>query len=335
MLKLTVQQIMSTEVSHLDPSASLADVVAEMSSRSISCVVLCDGREPVGIISERDLTRELGRLIDGRDVPRTAAEVMTAPPITIERGATVPEAMEVLKLNSIRRLVVVHDDGSLAGLITQTDLLKSHAEAIEAARNMLEGLVVSKTTELEAANRQLETMALRDSMLGIGNRRAMEMELDKVDSVADRYGRMYSVALLDVDHFKTYNDTYGHPEGDLVLQRIAREVGRVIRTTDSLYRYGGEELLVLLPETNLVGARRAADRIRRAIEALHIPHSGAESGTVTVSIGVAEFAQRARKPGDGWNDVVRVADRSLYAAKTEGRNRVVAECTSGQLTGVG
>jgi diguanylate cyclase (GGDEF)-like protein len=134
---------------------------------------------------------------------------------------------------------------------------------------------------------------------------------------------VYSLALFDVDHFKGYNDSYGHPEGDQVLRGIARTLCQVVRTSDSVYRYGGEELLVLLPETPLAGAQVLAERAREAVFDLRIRSAVSPLGWVSVSGGVAS----SHRPGEGaplsWHEPLARADAALYEAKQSGRNRVV------------
>jgi diguanylate cyclase (GGDEF)-like protein len=130
-----------------------------------------------------------------------------------------------------------------------------------------------------------------------------------------RYHHVYSVAVFDVDGFKGYNDGAGHLAGDDVLRRVAGELERQIRTGDAVYRYGGEEFLVLLPEQTIEAAALAAERLRAAVEALAIPHPA--GGVVTVSAGVAALQD------DGTpDDLFELADQALYRAKQNGRNRV-------------
>lgn len=324
MNKVDVETVMSTEVMTVQPDAQIDAVAAEMSRRGVSCVVVVDDGKPVGVISERDLARVLASLLGGSPAPLTATDMMSTPAITIGSNARLSEAMEAVRQLAIRRLVVTDHDGRLAGLITQTDLLESHAQAIEAARDSLEGLIASRTTALEEANRQLEALAMEDGLTGIGNRRAMELDIQKCQNIAARYGRSYAVVLLDVDHFKSYNDHYGHLAADGVLKRLAQTLADFIRGTDSIYRYGGEEILLLLPETRLAGARNAGERARQCIESLAIEHKGSPLGIVTMSVGVAAQSPASAPVVSDWRLVVNKADQALYRAKAEGRNRFCA-----------
>ncbi len=172
-------------------------------------------------------------------------------------------------------------------------------------------------------NRRLEEICQTDALLEIGNRRAMTAALDQEHDRAERYRRPYAVVLFDVDHFKRFNDRYGHQAGDTVLREIARSIDGTRRSTDSLHRYGGEEILLVLPESAAQDALVVAERAVGNVAQLGLRHEDSEHGVVTLSAGVA-CAQRDGKPGGGWTLVVESADAALYRAKSEGRNRVAS-----------
>jgi diguanylate cyclase (GGDEF)-like protein len=124
--------------------------------------------------------------------------------------------------------------------------------------------------------------------------------------------------MIDVDHFKVYNDTYGHPQGDIVLQDLARLLQEMSRTSDTVARWGGEEFAIILPETDSVGAQKIGQRLCEQVE--RFPFPGQElmpGGTLTISIGVATYASASSKEA-----LLQAADTALYTAKREGRNRV-------------
>ncbi len=169
---------------------------------------------------------------------------------------------------------------------------------------------------LERTNVDLAATASQDTLTGLGNRLRMNEDLEIFKSRRDRYHEPFGVALFDIDHFKALNDAAGHQAGDKALQQVANVVRRQLRLADQAYRYGGEELLVVLP----AGVRRvaaAADRIRKAVEHEGIPHPGrpGPETVVTLSVGVA--------PGEGDVDgFLLAADHALYRAKSAGRNRM-------------
>ena len=315
-----VASIMSTDVQVVGPDGSLLEIVSTMHEQRISCLVVCENRKPIGIISERDLVRVLDTVLaKDANSPGIASDVMSAPVLTIRASESVAEAMALAGAHGVRRLPIVDDDGFLLGLVTQTDFIKAHLGAIEVQRDSLERLVAERTQQLEAAVQRLEVLSLRDVLLEVGNRRAMEQALDQTHALARRHGRTYSVVLFDVDHFKAFNDRHGHPSGDETLRQIAQCLGKCARTSDSLFRYGGEEFLMLLPETKLAGACDVAERARAAVERLAIPHNGCAFGVVTVSAGVGTLADNLTRD---WHPVVEQADAALYRAKRDGRNRV-------------
>ena len=174
--------------------------------------------------------------------------------------------------------------------------------------------------ELEELNRRLFEQSREDPLTQLGNRLRLREELETLRARAERYGHSYSVVLCDVDFFKSYNDRYGHIAGDEVLVKVAREITEGRRSGDTAYRYGGEEFLIVLPEQPLEAAVAGAERLRRSVAALRIPHeSKAPPGPLTISAGVA-----ALTPGDSKSpdDILREADAALYRAKEAGRNRV-------------
>ena len=176
---------------------------------------------------------------------------------------------------------------------------------------------------LAAANSQLQHLAVTDALTGLTNRRGFDAALEREFARSQREGTPLSLALIDVDKFKLFNDTYGHVAGDDCLARVGRQLRvSVNRPADLSARYGGEELAMLLPNTPGVGAYRLAEAFRLAIEALAIAHSGNSAGHVTVSIGIATshpgLAAASRE------DLISQADKALYAAKNEGRNQTCA-----------
>ncbi|HEV8077492.1 MAG TPA: GGDEF domain-containing protein, partial [Marinobacter sp.] len=160
----------------------------------------------------------------------------------------------------------------------------------------------------------MEQASLTDSLTGIGNKRAMNEALQRAQLLAGRHDETYSLILCDLDHFKAVNDNCGHVIGDIVLKRAAETLESAVRSSDSVYRFGGEEFAVLLPHTDQFAAVDVAERIRSAIAALHID-SGEHSVVVTTSCGVA-----LHRTGEGSAQWLARADEALYRAKEQGRN---------------
>lgn len=180
-----------------------------------------------------------------------------------------------------------------------------------------------RNAALQQANAILAQLSERDGLLGIANRRRFDQALGQEWARAARLGRPLALLMIDVDFFKAYNDTYGHPRGDECLKRVVQLIDRALRRpSDFLARYGGEELVVLLPDTDADGARHVAQRIHTAIAAAGIPHSGSSAARcLTVSIGAAALLPDPTAPATA---LVEAADHALYAAKRQGRNRTVS-----------
>jgi diguanylate cyclase (GGDEF)-like protein len=172
----------------------------------------------------------------------------------------------------------------------------------------------------------LEQESITDPLMGIYNRRYLERRLVEESLRAMRYNQPFSLFLLDLDHFKKINDTYGHQIGDIILKKFAMVIIGSVREVDVVIRYGGEEILVILPNTTEANAVELAERLRQNIEeAIMIeadPGKNLPAVHITVSIGVSGY-----RSSDGWDNsrwVVERADKALYRAKNQGRNRVVS-----------
>jgi diguanylate cyclase (GGDEF)-like protein len=180
--------------------------------------------------------------------------------------------------------------------------------------------LAERERDLRAANCQLEELASIDSLSGLPNRRSFDIRLSST-WLAAAPDFPISLVMMDVDHFKLFNDTHGHLEGDNCLRTISRSIDAGVRRGDFAARYGGEEFIMLLPGADADEAFEIAERSRQAIEALHIPHQAAPSGTVSVSVGVATLTvAQARSE----RQLIEAADAALYEAKRRGRNTVAA-----------
>ncbi len=194
---------------------------------------------------------------------------------------------------------------------------------------VLETLAVHAATAMEAARLHEATShaSEHDALTRLANRRRLEADLASECDRSLRYARPLSFVMIDLDHFKAVNDTHGHARGDEVLQQVATVIEEALRTTDTAYRYGGEELAVIVRESDLAAAHVLAERLRDRIE-----HAFCELGEtpVTASIGVASMPQHGATP----QTLVAAADAAMYRAKADGRNRVVLAGTTVQATAV-
>lgn len=166
--------------------------------------------------------------------------------------------------------------------------------------------------QLESLNHKLESLATTDGLTGLTNHRAFRERLESEIEAAQKKGHPLSLVLLDVDHFKQFNDTFGHQAGDVILKEVATPLLGAARSTDHVARYGGEEFVVILPRTDTKDSTAAAERLRSAIDGREWPYRH-----VTASLGIATF-----NPDMSANEFIEFADQALYASKRAGRNRV-------------
>jgi diguanylate cyclase (GGDEF)-like protein len=197
------------------------------------------------------------------------------------------------------------------------------AEFLPLARafNAMAAQLGQRERELLASNDRLTVMASIDVLTGLANRRGFQSRLDFEWMKAEQYGNELSLLMIDVDHFKLFNDTYGHPEGDACLSRLGETLAAIAAESMGFAgRYGGEEFCLLLPNANPARAPEIGERLRAAVESLAMPHATSSRQIVTISIGVATTRPNdSQRPGD----LIEAADAALYAAKHRGRNAVV------------
>lgn len=199
--------------------------------------------------------------------------------------------------------------------------LKVRVKAGERILN-LEKELNEKNEKLSRLNARLEELARLDHLMGIGNRRSFYETIEKVHFRACRYAHGYGLIMCDIDYFKSYNDTYGHLQGDTVLRTVADSLQKSTRRSDEIFRFGGEEIVVVLPEQTLEETVGVAEKIKKGIESLGIEHRGSSAGILTISCGVAAFDMSKRN--NKWEDILELADKALYSAKSKGRNQVCA-----------
>ncbi len=215
-------------------------------------------------------------------------------------------------------------------LVKPFDMLELSARVKSMLRlKVLQDALVEKNRELDKANRELDKkrqelleLSRTDPLTGLFNRRYFEERLAIEFARSNRYRAPLSCMMLDIDHFKRVNDTYGHPFGDQVLVAVARVVVQKLRDVDLVARYGGEEIVALLPETGPAEALRVCERVRAGVESLELWYASAGKKAavrVTASVGVATFPVPSI---DSSEALLRAADDCLYAAKQGGRNRV-------------
>jgi two-component system cell cycle response regulator len=214
-------------------------------------------------------------------------------------------------------------------LVKPVDAFAVRTRLVAAERvTALHRQLVEVQYQLELATAAATERSLTDELTGLGNRRRMEIDLADAHARALRVQRPYGVVMFDIDHFKAYNDHYGHLAGDKILRRVAHRLLSASRAGEQVYRFGGEEFLLVLTDTTVEGAMTAAERLREAIVDLDAPHGVRETSpsVVTLSGGVAWWDPQSSMSS---TDVLQAADEALFAAKSEGRNRIVMSSTFG------
>lgn len=237
-------------------------------------------------------------LVAGGAVP-TVAVVLHARPPRVEK----------------RRLLRILADSAVATLDN-----RRLYEELRGMNATLEQRVSEQVADIRHANQALFEAARTDPLTDTGNRLRLREDLDALVGRAKRYGHQYVAALCDVDHFKLYNDRYGHLAGDDVLRRVVETMRKILRSGDAVYRWGGEEFLIILPEQDAASGLIALERVRRAIEELNIEHDSSPLGRITISAGYASMPPPSQGMADQW--ILR-ADEALYRAKRTGRNRCI------------
>jgi diguanylate cyclase (GGDEF)-like protein len=231
------------------------------------------------------------------------------------------ERLIVEPIRSLARTAERFGRGDLRARAPREAWAKEFAPLTIALNDMAQRLA-DREQQLRAANSHLQELATSDSLSGLANRRGFDARLAADWQRAAKLNRPVALLMIDVDHFKLFNDRYGHVEGDVCLRRIGKLLSELAKGEDDLpARYGGEEFALLLPGTDVETALNTGEQMRRAVEGLRLTHASAPDGQVTISVGVAALV-----PGVGQDaeHLVEAADIALYAAKRRGRNTVVA-----------
>lgn len=303
---------------------SVLDQVVESMSTLKGAIILVDGDgRSLSMVARRGLSDESIRLITESGHGCVAGEVIRRnKPIRISGNENELSGITGLeKDNIISALVVpISAGGVVLGVLAVFGEIKDKfTDANEALLATIGNQISVAVLNAQLYQKTLD-LAQHDGLTGLANRRYLTERLEQEVVRAERYQTSLSLIMLDLDKFKSFNDSYGHLKGDELLKAFSAMVKKAVRSTDIAGRYGGEEFCVVLPNTSVKGALVIAERIRAAMEALRIPlEPGQPPVGRTASIGVAEFSA-----GDSIEKLISLADAALYRAKESGRNKVVS-----------
>ncbi|MEM9495552.1 MAG: GGDEF domain-containing protein [Pseudomonadota bacterium] len=291
-------------------------------SRDIQKVLDEEGR-----VSQPDADRFYSRHIQRSDLSRDVVEVVA------RFQNEVAGLRSTIASSSENAAGYTSELGRLTNEISQSsnkyptisDLLENVVNVAKSMRDENAGLEKKLAASAEEVARlkhnvkEIEAEAIKDPLTGIANRREFDKTLERKVAEADEFEAPMALILSDIDHFKSFNDTWGHQTGDQVLRLVAEVMGANVKGQDLLARYGGEEFAIILPGTTLENAVMLADRIRAAVEARRLKkrRTGEDLGVITMSLGVA-----AHQAGESPETLVERADKCLYSAKSDGRNCV-------------
>lgn len=319
MKEIRVKTLMTEDVTCLSPDAPLQLAVKNMVKQRYSCIIIIQNEIPCGIITERDLVNMLNHGAGEANLSLPVSDFMSSPIISLNENETLFDAMVISRAEKIRHMPVVNNEDYLVGLVTYSDLVDAHFQAIEIQAELIEESFAARIEKLELLNDELKALSMEDHLMKIGNRRAMEVDLGHTHYTSARYGHPYSLLLMDIDYFKQYNDSYGHSAGDNALKSVAESLKENIRGADRLYRYGGEEILAVLPHTNASQADEVGRKLVSSIAQCSISHKKSPYEFLTISCGGA-CALNNNQIINSWVELIQQVDNNLYKAKNNGRN---------------
>jgi len=291
------------------------NAVKMMKEKNIDALIIINqDQKAIGIFTTKDF---LNLIHLDSDLSKSIKNYMTSPLQTISSETTIYDALEYIRKKRFKRLIVDDENGNILGVITQVELLRlinnKWVEIVQKKGNELSKI----NEELLKKSEQLEAKASTDFLTKLYNRSKFDAVMQYEIKQIRRYtNRNLSMIIIDIDDFKYINDTYGHDLGDKILQTLAHILKICSRSSDIPARWGGEEFVVSLPETNIEQAMLVGEKIRSTV----LNHEFEKNIKVTCSIGVSQFHS-----DDEYESMFKRADNALYKAKQSGKNKVVLE----------
>jgi len=295
----------------VDKEMCTEEIFRFMEAYNHDATMIVEDRKPLGIITAKDM---LYLLKQHKDLSLPVKHYMTTPVITLPHNTPLKEALSFMQDKHFKRIVTVDEEGYLVGIITQKELISMAytrwVKMMEAYQSELRQI----NKRLEKKSRRYEKSAQTDPLTGLYNRmKFLELFVAEYNIMVQRDNHL-SLLVMDIDHFKAVNDSWGHNVGDEVLVEVSDVLTKTLRSVDIVCRWGGEEFVALLPAASIDEAYRSAERIRQNIKKYTFKNNKI---SVTVSIGVTEIREK-----DDLRSVIERADKALYLAKKAGRDAV-------------
>jgi len=313
--KRVISEIMvNNRLKFVNINTKTIDAISLMETSTNDCIVLVDNHKNAkGILTTKDIIKIFG---ENKDLNQPLHEYMSSPVQTIKSDTTISDALQFVQDKHFKRLIVEDFSGEITGQITQEELLarvySKWADILKTQDNQL-----NKVNQvLKARANKFEDISSHDTLTGAYNREKFEEALGIEIEKTSRYGtESFVLIFLDIDNFKTINDTHGHLVGDEVLKELATRVRKNLRKSDLFARWGGEEFVLILPLISRSNATIAAQNIRKHISETDFQHVG----KVTCSFGLTKYTE-----GDTIHSIIHRADLAMYEAKNTGRNKVIS-----------
>ena len=288
----------------------ITDLISDMTKYSFDNFIILEEMQPVGIFTTKDIMKLLQ---SGKDTNVPISHYMSTPVDVIHQDTSIKEALEFIREKHYKRIITVDDNNHLVGTISQKELItlaySNWAKLMKEYQSELNEI----NYLLQNQNDKYSSLAFSDPLTGLYNRYKFTELFHTSFMIMQQRQNSLSAILIDIDHFKNINDSYGHNTGDSILVKIATFLLDNLRETDIICRWGGEEFLVLLPATNIEKAQVLAEKLRTKLEQTAFE----EIDTLTASFGISEVANT-----DTLENVIHRADHALYLAKHNGRNCV-------------
>jgi len=316
MSKACIREFMSCDVTSVASDTPLVEVVGALQQKPYSSIVVIEHGLPVSIISESDMSNLCVRLLDGVKAPKLR-DVGNHKVVTVHAEKCCEHAAKLMTRHKIRHVVAVDTMGLLCGMFTQSDLLRARKHEQEQQHIRVTQQLKKKQQQIEKYKKQLKRAIREDCLLPIGNRVAMDEAL----SYAAASSSPYAIVVIDIDHFKRYNDYYNHAHGDDVLNQVCVASQQVFRAKAQLFRQSGNTLMAIFNDSEHGDINNLAAKLLKAVRHLSIPHTTTPLGVISVSIGLASCFTRGSEP----NHVVYRALNARDQAKANGGNQLIED----------